>query len=38
LPPTLTFDNPTPTAVADYIVRQIAEALDTGAGDKAVAY
>ncbi|WP_428342908.1 SDR family NAD(P)-dependent oxidoreductase [Mycobacterium sp.] len=35
LPPTLTFDNPTPAAVAEYIVRQIAEALDTGSGAEA---
>jgi 4-hydroxyphenylalkanoate synthase len=37
LPPTLTFDYPTPTAVADYIGRQIAHSSDTGSGDKAVA-
>ena len=38
LPPTLTFDYPTPTAVADYIGQQIAESRDTGSGDKAAAY
>jgi polyketide synthase 1/15 len=38
LPPTLTFDYPTPTAVADYIGQKIAESRDTGSGDKAAAY
>ena len=38
LPPTLTFDYPTPTAVADYIGRRIAHGSDTGSGEKAVAY
>jgi polyketide synthase 1/15 len=37
LPPTLTFDNPTPATVADYIARQIVEVLDTGSGAKAEA-
>jgi len=38
LPPTLAFDYPTPTAVADYIGQQIAESRDTGSRDKAAAY
>jgi polyketide synthase 1/15 len=35
LPPTLTFDCPTPTAVAEYLGRQIAETRGNGSGGEA---